>query len=206
MRHSVGKISTRATTLVQTLSRLDSAVGSYELSKCRDSNQDSFGIISGLQLGSPRKNNHLDVAPAERCREYYMGEGDGFPRIQAMVSFVCQSARGLSGAPSKSQLSATLHSWTLKWVQPGTWECVIQCAIRELELRIIILFIHKLWSFERVFFGINLVVIMAFNFNVWSIDKLNMEIISYLESEYEFFCAWKRFVGDHFKKAIGTID
>lgn len=47
---------------------------------------------------------------------------------------------------------------------------------------------------------------MAFNFNVWSIDKLNMEIISHLESEYDFFCAWERFVGDHFKKAIGTIN
>jgi hypothetical protein len=29
-----------------------------------------------------------------------------------------------SGAPLKSQLSVTLHSWTLKWVQQGTWECV----------------------------------------------------------------------------------
>jgi hypothetical protein len=27
----------------------------------------------GLQLGSPGKKSHLDVAPAERCREYYMG-------------------------------------------------------------------------------------------------------------------------------------
>jgi len=29
--------------------------------------------------------------------------------------------------PSESQLSAILHSWTLKWVQPGAWECVIGC-------------------------------------------------------------------------------
>lgn len=81
-----------------------------------------------------------------------------------------------------------------------------QCAIREWELHVIILFIHKLWSFECAVFGVNLVTIMAFNFNVWSIDKLNMEIISYLESEYDFFCAWERFVGDHFKKAIGAIN
>jgi hypothetical protein len=57
------------------------------------------GTISGLQLGSPEKKSHLDVAPAERCREYYMGEGGGFPRIQAVVSLVCQSACGLSLHP-----------------------------------------------------------------------------------------------------------
>jgi len=37
------------------------------------------GTISGLQLGSPGKKSHLDIAPAERCRKYYMGEGGGFP-------------------------------------------------------------------------------------------------------------------------------
>ncbi len=43
VQHGVGKISTRATTLVETLSRLDSAVGCYELPKFWDSNQDNFG-------------------------------------------------------------------------------------------------------------------------------------------------------------------
>jgi len=46
VRHGVEKISTRATTLVQTLSRSDSAVGSYERSKSRDSNRDNFGTPS----------------------------------------------------------------------------------------------------------------------------------------------------------------
>jgi hypothetical protein len=41
----------------------------------------------------------LDVAPAERCKEYYMGEGGGFPRVRAVVSLVCQSARDLSQHP-----------------------------------------------------------------------------------------------------------
>jgi len=27
-------------------------------------------------------------AYAEQCKEYYMGEGDGFPRVRAVVSFV----------------------------------------------------------------------------------------------------------------------
>jgi hypothetical protein len=52
--------------------------------------------ISGLLLGSPGKKSHLDVASAKRCKVYYMGEGGGFPRIQAVVNQVCQSARGLS--------------------------------------------------------------------------------------------------------------
>jgi hypothetical protein len=57
------------------------------------------GTISGLQLESPGKKSHLDVALIERCREHYMGEGGGFPRVRAMVSLVCQSARGLSQHP-----------------------------------------------------------------------------------------------------------
>jgi len=44
--------------------------------------------ISGLLLGSPRNKSHLDAGAAKQCREYYMGEGGGFPRIQAMVSQV----------------------------------------------------------------------------------------------------------------------
>jgi hypothetical protein len=57
------------------------------------------GTVSRLQLGSPGKKSHLDVASAVRCREYYMGEGDGFPWVRAMVSLVCKSARGLSQHP-----------------------------------------------------------------------------------------------------------
>jgi hypothetical protein len=57
--------------------------------------RDSFELL----LGSPGKKSHLDVASAERCRVYYMGEGGGFPRVRAVVSQVCQSARGLSQHP-----------------------------------------------------------------------------------------------------------
>jgi hypothetical protein len=35
--------------------------------------------ISGFPFGSPETKGHLDVAPMERRREYYMGEGGGFP-------------------------------------------------------------------------------------------------------------------------------
>jgi hypothetical protein len=47
-----------------------------------------LGTISGLFLGSPGKKCHSDVASAESYKEYYMGEGGGFPRVQAVVSQV----------------------------------------------------------------------------------------------------------------------
>jgi hypothetical protein len=44
--------------------------------------------VSGFLLESPGKKCHLDVASAESCREYYMGEGGGFPRVWAVLSQV----------------------------------------------------------------------------------------------------------------------
>jgi hypothetical protein len=55
--------------------------------------------ISRLDFGSPKNLCHLDVASTASCREYYMGEGGGFPRVRAMVSLVCPSARGLFETP-----------------------------------------------------------------------------------------------------------
>jgi hypothetical protein len=40
-----------------------------------------MGILGLLSLGSPGTKSHLDVAPLERCKIYYMKEGGGFPRI-----------------------------------------------------------------------------------------------------------------------------
>jgi hypothetical protein len=48
-----------------------------------------FGAISGLPLGSPGKNSHLDVTSMESCRVYYKGEGGGFSQVRAVVSLVC---------------------------------------------------------------------------------------------------------------------
>jgi len=60
--------------------------------------------VSGLPFGSPGTKSHLDGGLMERCRVYYMGEGDGFPRVQAVVSLmnprlpvVCPS---IEGAPT----------------------------------------------------------------------------------------------------------
>jgi hypothetical protein len=62
------------------------------------------GTLSGLYFGSPNKMCHSDVASATSRRKYYMGEGGGFPRIRAVVSFVCPSARGKSQHPRVSRM------------------------------------------------------------------------------------------------------
>jgi len=57
--------------------------------------------ISRLLFENPRTKSHLDVGVAKRRREYYMGEGGGFPRIQAVVSLVSLvSPRLLVACPS----------------------------------------------------------------------------------------------------------
>jgi hypothetical protein len=58
--------------------------------------------VSGLFFGSPRIKSHSDVGAVGRHREYYMGEGGGFPRVRAVVSLVssklpvaCPSTKGV---------------------------------------------------------------------------------------------------------------
>jgi hypothetical protein len=46
------------------------------------------GTISGLHFGSLGWKSHLGVGATERRREYYMGEGGGFPWVRAVVSQV----------------------------------------------------------------------------------------------------------------------
>jgi len=42
----------------------------------------------GLPLGSPETKWHLGVGPVAKHREYYKGEGGGFPQIRAVVSLM----------------------------------------------------------------------------------------------------------------------
>jgi hypothetical protein len=51
-------------------------------------NRDNFGTVSGLHFGSPGTKSHLGVGAVEQGREYYMGEGGGFPRVRVVVSQV----------------------------------------------------------------------------------------------------------------------
>ncbi len=49
------------------------------------------GTVSGLHLGSPGKKSHLDVASVWSYKEYYKGEGGGFPQVRAVVNQVSPS-------------------------------------------------------------------------------------------------------------------
>jgi hypothetical protein len=60
--------------------------------------------ISKLPLGSPGTKSHLDVAPVERHRVYYKGEGGGFPQVWAVLSLVCPSCLWLVLAPKVLKL------------------------------------------------------------------------------------------------------
>ncbi len=46
------------------------------------------GTISGLLIGSPRTKSHLDVGAVGKHKEYYIGEGGGFPQVRTVVSQV----------------------------------------------------------------------------------------------------------------------
>jgi len=52
--------------------------------------------VSGLQLGSPGKKSHLDVASVASHREYYKGEGGGFPKSRPWWVLCVRVARGWS--------------------------------------------------------------------------------------------------------------
>jgi hypothetical protein len=53
----------------------------------RSVNRDNFGTPPW----ESREKNHLDVPSAWSCREYYKGEGGGFPRVRAVVCHVSLS-------------------------------------------------------------------------------------------------------------------
>jgi hypothetical protein len=72
-----------------------------------------FGAISGLPLGSPRKNSHLDVASMESCKVYYKGEGGGFPQVRAVVNLVCPCCPWLVLAPRVLQLCTNHFVWVV---------------------------------------------------------------------------------------------
>ncbi len=78
VRHTVGKLSTRATTLLYIAPRSEVCSKSYGAPKSRDSKLARF---RDFHLGVPGEKSHLDVGSVERCRVYYKGEGDGFPQV-----------------------------------------------------------------------------------------------------------------------------
>jgi hypothetical protein len=61
-----------------------------------------------------QNKSHSDVGAMERHREYYMGEGGDFPRVQAVVSLMsleshvaCPSTKGVPESELTNLLKAT---------------------------------------------------------------------------------------------------
>ncbi len=103
VQHIVGKLLTRATTLLQTSSQSKVCTQSYGAPKVT-------GIpilgISRLPFGSPETKCHLDVGLLERHKIYYKGEGGGFPQIWAVVNLVSPS---LPVACPSTKSAPTMH-------------------------------------------------------------------------------------------------
>jgi hypothetical protein len=63
-------------------------------------------IILGLPFGSFGTKCHLDVAPMERRKVYYKGEGGGFPQVWGVMSLVSLS---LPMAHPSTKSAQTMH-------------------------------------------------------------------------------------------------
>jgi hypothetical protein len=63
--------------------------------------------------GSPEKKSHLDVVSVKHRREYYKGEGGGFPQVRAMVSLVCPCCPWLVLTPKVLQLCTNHFVWVV---------------------------------------------------------------------------------------------
>ncbi len=103
MRHTVGKLSTRATTLLQTALRSEVCSQSYGASKSRESRRARF---RDSRAGVPGEKSHLDVGPVESHRVYYKGEGDGFPPSPGRGES-CVSVLPVAGPSTKG--ASTMH-------------------------------------------------------------------------------------------------
>jgi hypothetical protein len=57
-----------------------------------------------LNCGNFGTKSQLNVAPVERCKVYYKGEGGGFPQVRAVVSLVCSSCLWFILTPNVLQL------------------------------------------------------------------------------------------------------
>jgi hypothetical protein len=99
--HTVGKLSTRATTLLQNSPRSEVFLQSYGAPKSQECPMARF---RDSHVGVPGEKSHLDVGPVERSRVYYKGEGGGFPQVRAVVSLVCLCCPWLILAPKVFQL------------------------------------------------------------------------------------------------------
>jgi hypothetical protein len=81
----------KATTLVQTSSRSELGARSYGSPKSWESKPGQFRDNFGTPPWESWEKSHLDVASVRSCREYYKGEGGGFPQVRVVVNQVSPS-------------------------------------------------------------------------------------------------------------------
>jgi hypothetical protein len=110
MRHTVGKLSTRATTLLETAPRYEVYAQSYGAPKSQESRLAQF---RDSHSGIPGKKSHLEVGLVKRCRVYYKGEGGGVPQVRVMVSLMCLCCSWLVLAPKVLQLCTNHLVWVV---------------------------------------------------------------------------------------------
>jgi hypothetical protein len=108
--HTIEKLSTRATTLLETVVRSEVCLQGYAASKSQESCRAGF---RDSHAGVPGEKNHFDVGPVERPRVYYKGEGGGFPQVQAVVSLVCPCCPWFVLAPKVLQLCTNHFVWVV---------------------------------------------------------------------------------------------
>jgi hypothetical protein len=111
--HTIRKLSTRATTLLQTALRSEVCSQSYGAPKSRESRLAGFWDSHVRVPGVPGEKSHLDVGPVERCRVYYKGEGGDFPQVRAVVSLVCPCCPWFFLAPKVLQLCTNHFVWVV---------------------------------------------------------------------------------------------
>jgi hypothetical protein len=108
--HTIGNLSTRATTLLWTAPRSEVCSQSYGAPKSRESPLAQF---RDSHLGVPGEKNHLDVGSVASHLVYYKGEGGGFPQVRAVVSLVCPCCPCLVLAPRVFQLCTNHLVWVV---------------------------------------------------------------------------------------------
>jgi hypothetical protein len=108
--HTLGKLLTRAITLLQTALRSKVYSQSYRAPKSWEC---PLARFRDSHSRVPREKSHLDVGPVERSKVYYKGEGDGFPQVRAVLSLVCRCCSWFVLAPKVIQLCTKHFVWVV---------------------------------------------------------------------------------------------
>jgi hypothetical protein len=110
VRHTVRKLLTKATTLLEIVSRFEVCSQSYGAPKSQKSQLTRFWDSHSRVLG---EKSHLDVGSMVSHKVYYKGEGGGFPKVWAMVNLVCPCCPWLILAPKVLQLCTNHFVWVV---------------------------------------------------------------------------------------------